>query len=173
MATRAIRAGSNEHVQALNLIDLFFDKTNAKDRAVLDAWAIYFDHLHNCPEGSEENVLGPWNEKGTELLVELLYAMAFALQYDFNKVQLKRGAYFPKLHGDDALAKLAIRDNLVKSLSGKQSIPMAVTQLPVSEEAVRRQQELSDALSRNDSDRIGRCLTNSAHRNILFSCQRL
>jgi hypothetical protein len=27
--------------------------------------------------------------------------------------------------------------------------------------------------SRNDSDRIGRCLTNSAHRNILFSCQRL
>ena len=146
MATRAIRVGSNEHVQALNLIDLFFDKKNAKDKAVLDAWAIYFDHLRSCPEGREENVVRAWDEKGTELLVELLYATAYALRYDFNKVQLKRGAYFPKLHSDNALANLAIRDNLVNLLSGKQSIPIAVTQLPVAEEAVKRQQELGDAL---------------------------
>jgi hypothetical protein len=135
-----------QYVQALNLIDLFFDKKNAKDRAILDAWAIYCDHLHSYPQGSEDNVRRAWDEKGTELLVELLRAIAFALQYDFNKVQLQRGAYFPKLHGDDALAKLAIRDNLVKILSGQQPIPMAVTQLPISEEAVKRQQELGDAL---------------------------
>lgn len=40
MATRAIRAGSNEHVQALNLIDVFFNGKSSRDRAVRDAWLV-------------------------------------------------------------------------------------------------------------------------------------
>lgn len=45
MATRAIRAGSNEHVQALNLIELFFDDKSEKEKAVRNPWALYFDFL--------------------------------------------------------------------------------------------------------------------------------
>jgi hypothetical protein len=85
------------------------------------------------------------DEKAMELLVELLYVMASALGYEFDKVQLRRGAYFPRLLSEDAVARLEIRNNLVKLLSGQQPIPMAVMSLPVSQEVTEKQQQLSDA----------------------------
>ena len=40
--TRAARAASIEHVQALNLIDLYFDGKGKDDKAVREAWASLF-----------------------------------------------------------------------------------------------------------------------------------
>jgi hypothetical protein len=76
MATRAVRAGSNEHVQALNLIDLAFRKKPEKN--VRDAWALYFDFLAQVAP-KEEAQAKAWNEKGVDLLVDLLSAIAITL----------------------------------------------------------------------------------------------
>ena len=43
-----------------------------------------------------------------------------------REVQLKRGAYFPQAHADENLARMVIRDSLVKILSGERPIPMSV-----------------------------------------------
>jgi hypothetical protein len=38
-----------------------------------------------------------------------MYAMSTALGYSFDKVQLKRGAYYPVAHSEADLAQLSIR----------------------------------------------------------------
>jgi hypothetical protein len=145
MATRAIRAGSNEHVQALNLIDVFFNGKSAKDKAVRDAWMVYLDFFNQSVPTGEDNARAH-NEKGVDFLVALLEAIAKTLGYDFNKVQLKRGGYYPRGHADENAARAAIRDNLVKVLTGAQPVNMAVVSFPVSEEALKNQQLVQTAL---------------------------
>jgi hypothetical protein len=149
MATRAVRAASLDHVQALNSIELFFDAKSPADRNVRNAWAVYLDFLAiRLPAGTPEAQAAAHNEKGIDLLVALLQTLANALGYDFNQVQLKRGAYYPQGHADDGLARIAIRDGLVALLSGKQTVKMDVTSFPVSQEALAKQLEVQDALLR-------------------------
>ena len=145
MATRAIRASSNEHVQALNLIDVFFDGKSAKDKAVRNAWLVSLDFFSQPGPTGEDNAR-MHNEKGVDLLVALLEAIAKTLGYDFNKVQLKRGGYYPRGHADENTARTIIRDNLVKVLTGVQPVNMAVVSFPVSEEALKSQQLVQEAL---------------------------
>jgi len=65
MATRAVRASSPEHVQALNLIELFFDGKGAKDRAVTASWKLYRDHLmYPLPQNMNDTEARVHNEKG-------------------------------------------------------------------------------------------------------------
>jgi hypothetical protein len=61
-------------------------------------------------------------------------------------VQLKRGGYYPRGHADENAARAAIRDNLVKVLTGAQPVNMAVVSFPVSEEALKNQQLVQTAL---------------------------
>lgn len=147
MATRAIRAGSNEHVQALNSIDLFFRGSTKKEKKVRDAWQDYLDFLMQplVPNMSEVDAKNH-NERAMDFLSGLLEALGKALGYDFNKVQLKRGVYYPQGHADDASARANIRDNLVKVLKGEQPIHMAVVHFPVSEEAMNKQKDVQSAL---------------------------
>ncbi|WP_158921126.1 DUF6680 family protein [Acidisphaera sp. S103] len=145
MATRAIRAGSNEHVQALNLIEVFFNGKSAKEKAVRDAWLIYLDFFNQHVPVGEDNARAH-NEKGVDFLVTLLEAIAKTLGYDFNKVQLKRGGYYPRGHAEEKSAHAAIRDNLVRVLTGVQPVNMAVVSLPVSEESLKNQKLLQEAL---------------------------
>jgi hypothetical protein len=145
MATRAIRASSSEHVQALNLIDVFFNGKSAKDKAVRNAWLIYLDFFNQEVPDNDVSARAH-NEKGVDFLVTLLEAIAKALGYDFNKVQLKRGGYYPRGHADENAARAAIRDNLVKVLTGVQPVQMEVVRFPVSEEALKNQQLVQEAL---------------------------
>jgi hypothetical protein len=92
MATRAMRASSNDHVQALNLIEVLFDGNSQKDKDVRKAWQIYLDFFQQIPPDGEENARAH-NEKGIDFLVNLLESMAKYLRYDFDKIQLKRGGY--------------------------------------------------------------------------------
>lgn len=78
MATRAYTI-SQRHVEALNTIDLEFMPKRPKEKAVLDVWQQYLDHLGNT--GMEA---AAWNVRRVDLLVDLLYAMAKALNYDFT-----------------------------------------------------------------------------------------
>jgi hypothetical protein len=145
MATRAIRAASSEHVQALNLIDVFFGGKSANDRAVRDAWLVYLDFFNQPVPNGEDNARAH-NERGVDFLVALLEAIAKTLGYDFNSVQLKRGGYYPRGHADENAARGIIRDNLVKVLTGAQPVKMAVVSFPVSEEALKNQQLVQEAL---------------------------
>lgn len=150
MATRATRL-SADHVQALNMIDIEFYGSrfigfrfqSSKEKKVVEAWRIYHDHLN---QHFESETLSAWAARGDELFTDVLHAMSIALGYDFDKVQLKRGIYTPKAHGEHEDAQLIIRDSLVKILSGEKAFPMAVTSFPTSEEAFNRQCEIQKQL---------------------------
>ncbi len=150
MATRAVRAGSFEHVQALNLIEVFYNKNTRNDELVVDSWHVYLDFLSNpLLPGAQESEYASWNDRGVDKLVELLEAMSSSLGFKFDKVRLKRGGYYPQGHANEFNARASIRDGLVRVLSGSQPIPMAVVSLPISENALTRQQEDSRILVEN------------------------
>lgn len=61
-----------------------------------------------------------------ELLADLLYEMAEVLDYDFDKVHLKRGAYIPKGHTDIEVEQTFIRKSLAELLLGKRSMAINI-----------------------------------------------
>lgn len=127
MATRAIRAGSADHVQALNMIDLYYASNSSSDKAVRSAWKIYFDALQRPIDQVSPDVQSKI-ERHVDLLVDLLHAMSVALGYDFDKVQIKRGAYYPQSHFDDLLARQIIRDGMVRVAQGQAALPVVFVQ---------------------------------------------
>jgi hypothetical protein len=154
MATRAARL-SVDHVQALNMIDIEFSGSRVlgifryqspKEKALVDAWRSYLDSLTRLPPDATEEDKKRWSEKTLSNFIDLLLALTKALGFDFDKVQLEKGIYSPQAHNDTELAQLQIRDSLVNILSGKQSLPMAVTQFPFSERAFNLQTEVNGAL---------------------------
>ncbi len=124
MATRAYSI-SPRHVEALNTIDLEFLPNRPKEKAVLDVWQQYLDHLGNT--GMEA---AAWNVRRVDLLVDLLYAMAKVLGYDFNKTQIKNGTYSPVAHGRLEEEQGRVRELTLELLEGRRSLPMWVTNLP-------------------------------------------
>jgi hypothetical protein len=67
MATRGLKAASNEHVQALNSIDIVFEN-KGKDRKIISAWSEYLDHLNNFPTDDDLPAQRVWNDKATDSL---------------------------------------------------------------------------------------------------------
>ena len=126
MATRAYSL-SPGHVEALNTIDLEFSPKRRAEKAVLDIWQQYLDHLGN--KGMEANA---WATRRVDLLVDMLHAMGIALGYDFNKTQIKNGTYSPGAHGRIETEQGKIREMTVELLEGKRSLPMHVTNMPSS-----------------------------------------
>ncbi|MBI5748712.1 MAG: hypothetical protein HZA00_06250 [Nitrospinae bacterium] len=129
MATRAY-AVSWDHVEALNRIDLEFDKNNKKEKLVIEAWKEYLDLLGNKTMSPEQ-----WDIKRVELLVELLHKMAQVLDYDFDKTHIKNSSYMPGAHGNIEDEQKAIRAGLIQVLEGKRPIPMAVANWPKGNES--------------------------------------
>ncbi len=167
MGTRAARVAP-DHVRALNMIDLEFYGRKIlgfrlqfpSERAVINAWRIYQDHLNQFPEGRDEPPEGAaaWVARGDDLFTELLYFISVALGFDFDRVQLRRGIYNPRAHDQNERAYLAIRDGLVRLLSGTEPLKMAVTSFPVAGEDINRQRQvqasLLDTLNGNRSLKI-------------------
>jgi cobalamin biosynthesis Mg chelatase CobN len=125
MATRANKL-SVEHVQALNSIDLFFDKSGA-EKKIVEKWDEYLDHLvlslqENDPDYKVK--LEAWTQKGNDFLSDLLSLMGESLGYHFDKVKLKKGIYFPKGHGDIELDNFFIRKGMVNIMAGKTGFPV-------------------------------------------------
>lgn len=128
MATRAYTLAPS-HVEALNRIDLEFSAKRPTEKAVLDIWQQYLDHL-----GDKSMESPAWGSKRVDLLVDLLHAMGKTLGYDFNKTQIKNGTYSPIAHGRIETEQELMRQLTLELLQGKRVLPMHVTNLPYSNE---------------------------------------
>lgn len=137
MATRAARL-SPEHVQALNMIDLAFygrrlfgqQMQSSGERAVCVARRTYFDSLEALPEGANDAQHAQWGHNRDEKFYALLEAMARALNFDFEPVELRRAVYTPVAHGTVENDQEAIRAGMAKLFRGEAALPMRVVNLP-------------------------------------------
>jgi hypothetical protein len=136
MAKRATGL-SPEFVEALNRIDVEFYGGDDKSKMVVEAWRLYHDHLSNTPGTKINEVSGIdptkpineeewkiWSTKREDLLTELLYQMAVYLGFKFDKVNLKRGHYFPRAYGDLEDEQTIIRKGLVDIFKKKAPFPV-------------------------------------------------
>ncbi len=127
MATRAAPL-SPLHVEALNMIDIVFHK----EKRIVDAWKLLLDNFANYPKDPKDpnyqTKLATSADKSSELLTDLLYEMAKSLNYDFDKVHLKRGAYIPQGHADFELEQNFIRRSLVQLFLGQKSLPINIVE---------------------------------------------
>lgn len=151
MATRAAQVAP-EHVQALNMIDLEFGGPSwrgktAKEREVITRWRIYADHLNVTVDDSTNQArVDAWIDRSDVLFTDLLEALAKALGYNFNRVEIQRGIYRPRAHNLlDARAEF-IQRALAEVLAGKTPLAMRVTEFPVSDEAVSLQTRLQEGM---------------------------
>ncbi|MXY68467.1 MAG: hypothetical protein F4Y47_07895 [Acidobacteriia bacterium] len=118
MATRASRS-SVRHVDALNAIEIEFSAGVKADKSVLEASRLYLDHLMDPTSVVDET----WHEKAHGLLIDLLYAMSRALEYDFDRVDLKK-VYSPKGHFEAEVDQYLLRKYFVEIMEGKRDIPV-------------------------------------------------
>lgn len=116
MATRAYNVAP-AHVEALNRISLEFLPNAPKEKAVLDAWEQYLDHL-----GQQQDT--GWGSRRIDLMCDLLFAMGASLGYTFNKTQIKNGIYLPTAHTQAEEHQLAIRGMVKEVLEGTRAIPV-------------------------------------------------
>lgn len=123
MATRAYNV-SWAHVEALNRIDLEFEKQKRKEKEVIDAWKAYHDLLNNDQLSADQ-----WATRRVDLLVELLHKMAIVLKYDFDKTHIKNSSYAPRIHSDIDAQQAEIRKKTIELLAGQRSLPIEVTSL--------------------------------------------
>lgn len=131
MATRAYTLAP-AHVEALNRIDLEFSPKRPAEKAVLDVWQQYLDHL-----GEKNMDTSAWTTKRVDLLVDLLHAMGKGLGYDFNKTQIKNGTYSPVAHGRIESEQERVRQLTLELLDGKRVLPMFITNLPRTDDSAR------------------------------------
>lgn len=120
MATRAYSI-SWEHVNALNRIDVEFDRNITKEKAVLDAWKSYLDLLNDKTLTTEQ-----WNVRRVDLFVDLLHCVAKVLNYEFDKTHIKNSAYSPVAHGNTESENNEIRAGIIKILKGEATFPIEV-----------------------------------------------
>jgi len=155
MATRQARV-SFEHVRALNSIDLAFYGRRMVGRAwrmpssqaVLDAWHDYHAHLsvpvEQRPKTEAEH--RDWQGRGDELFTNLLDRLASAMNFKFERVQLKAGSYSPEAHGTEELEQQAMRRLCLEILTGNKSLPMEVKAWPVDQRMVEHQKAMQTQL---------------------------
>jgi hypothetical protein len=131
MATRA--AGlTPAHVEALNRIAVEFyakGRDEKKYNKVLEAWRLYHDNLFSLKDESSEGIKA-WTARNEDLLIDLLYEMGISLGYYFEKVQIKRGHYYPRMYGDINAETTIIRRGLTKIFLGEKAFPIIAAVLP-------------------------------------------
>lgn len=125
MATRATPLYP-AHVEALNMIDIEF----YKEKKVVESWKLLHDNFFNYPKDTEakdfDARLSACSDKSNNLLTDLLYEMSKVLDYDFDKVLLKRGCYIPKGHGDFESEQNYIRQGLASLFRDGKPFPIKV-----------------------------------------------
>jgi hypothetical protein len=145
MSTRATRI-ANEHVQALNLIELEFNKgwyrKRSKEQAIIDAWRLHLDNLNQPADENDPASVKTWSDRTEGSFVELMYSMSQALGFDFDRVQLKRGMYYSRGQAELELAQRAVVHSLAKVLTGQQPIGMNVVGFPIDKQAAELQEKV-------------------------------
>ena len=141
MATRATTL-SPTHVEALNAVPIEFYGNSKALKAIINKWKTYLDHLYK-----DAGAQG-WEEKRSELLVELIHEMAEFLGYEFNTVEIAKEVYIPQGHAWIQTDQDIIRKGLALLLSGQLALPMEVKSFPTDQTALTEQEELRNLLLR-------------------------
>lgn len=123
MATRSAQLAP-AHIEALNLVELEFQVSPHKARRVVDAGRLYIDHLKDRLYPREA-----WVPRKDELLIDLLYEMSTALGYNFDKVQIKAGSYYPSGYQETENDNLQIRKLWLDILKGDKRLPITAEAL--------------------------------------------
>lgn len=120
MSNRATRL-SPAYVQALNLIDIEFTADNENEKTVRRTWHELLDLFESYKD--TPNAF----DKVTDLTVVMLEAMGKSLGYDFDRVSIKKGVYYPELHVDIEREQTALRKSLIELLdgTGRRKLPVA------------------------------------------------
>jgi len=118
MATRSAPL-SAMHIEALNLVELEFQAAPHLSTTVVAAGRLYMDHLRDSQYPKDM-----WNSRKVDLLVDLLYEMSKALGYNFDKVQIKAGSYYPSAYSETDDDNYATRKLWLEILHGKRSLPI-------------------------------------------------
>ncbi len=110
------------YVQALNLIDVEFTANNDKEKGVRNAWKELLDLYVNFKTTANAA------DKADDLRAALLAAMGKSLGYDFDKVYLKKGVYYPEFLGNVEMEQHSLRHQILELLdgTGKRKLPIAM-----------------------------------------------
>ncbi len=125
MVTRATGL-SPIHVEALNAIDIEFSEKDEKTKAVYESWKELRDHFNVATNIETEDEAGwkSWSETRENLLAELLHKMSLRMGFNFDKVDIKRGHYYPKGYGDIETEQMIIRQGLAKIFKKEAFFPV-------------------------------------------------
>lgn len=138
MATRATPL-SQEHVRALNMIDLeFYGKK--KYQSIRSAWQAYLRVRIEHKATNEKEIID-FNKACDETLTTLLVKMGKTLGYNFNEENIRKSLYKPGGHVSEENYQTFIRAKLSDLFSGSFALPM---NLKVSPEELQEQKKLRD-----------------------------
>jgi hypothetical protein len=140
MATRGARV-SHDHTTALNLIDVDFSDKKKKEKPIVRAWRSLHDKYNKYPDPKHfeanaveyDNALRIASDNSEKDFVELLFEMSKFLGYDYEKPNIKNGAYTPKGHADQELEENLIKRLTIAVLAGDKTIGMDIQSLPAQE----------------------------------------
>ncbi len=118
MATRSAPLAAM-HIEALNLVELEFQVAPHQATTVVASGRLYMDHLR-----SSQYPKDMWETRRVELLVDLLYEMSKALDYSFDKVQIKAGSYYPSAYGETDEDNYKTRKLWLEILEAKRFLPV-------------------------------------------------
>ena len=126
------------------MIDLEFTGRDRNSKAVVNAWKAYLDHLNDNSLSIEV-----WGSRREDFFVDLLYAMAVSLGYDYDKTHIRRTSYYPKGFGDTEQDQLSIRRAIRELLEGKRWLPTwtVMAQQQPQQEDLATSQQLSQSNS--------------------------
>ena len=119
MRLRAVRL-TPEYVNALNMIDVVFKEGNKSERSIRIKWLKLMDHYY------ADTKLPGWDDRLTDLTIDLLDAMGKSLGYEFEPSHIKRNAYSPRLQAIRFNEQEELRKRLLEVFSGNRSIRVAV-----------------------------------------------
>lgn len=134
MSTRAARL-SDEHVRALNMIDIAFragqpSQRSAEENEVVKRWAEYRGHLSIDQTGATDIQQQSWSARANDHFLAMLDAMAKERGYDADKHALSVGGYHPIAHGYAQSQQEYARLLLLEVLRGDRPITMAIKEMP-------------------------------------------
>lgn len=121
MSTRKL-AISNEHVNAINLVEVDFYGC----KSVQEAWKVYRAHLYDDSQG--EIASQAWQDKRDNLLARLLFEMGRVLKYDIPAIEIYQGGYAPKgwlFRDNQATGAVAFFNDMA---NGKKALPVLLQQ---------------------------------------------
>ena len=115
MATRR-SAISNDHVNALNLIEVEFYRVEAVEQA----WRAYIGHLNN----KQHDIDPAWDDERERLLAKLLHNIGSVLRYKIESIEIYRGGYAPQGWAHRDARQLGIAEYLHQLSTGTNVVPL-------------------------------------------------